>query len=107
MCFFALPLMWPFALPLVDLRVTFIFSRALKARAIVRTLLTRRTVTALLAAIVCVSPPLTEREELTARENHPDEVHEEVVTPEIEKFWPRICDVLVVVIEHAGGIVED
>ena len=44
---------------------------------------------------------------LTARENHPDEVHEEVVAPEVEELRARVRHLLVVVIEHAGGVVED
>jgi len=44
---------------------------------------------------------------LTAREDHPDEVHEEVIAPEVEKFRSRVCDLRIVVIEHAGGIVEN
>jgi hypothetical protein len=30
--------------------------------------------------------------QLTAREDHPDEVHEEIISPEIQKLWPRVCD---------------
>lgn len=44
---------------------------------------------------------------LTAREHHPDEVHEEIVHPEVQKFRSRVCDACVEMIEHAGGIVED
>ena len=46
-------------------------------------------------------------EELTAREHHPDEVHKEVIPPEIQELRARVCDLLIVVVEHAGGIVED
>jgi len=44
---------------------------------------------------------------LTARENHPNEVHEEVVTPEVQKLGSRVRDLRVVVIEHAGCVVEN
>jgi hypothetical protein len=44
---------------------------------------------------------------LTARENHPDEVHEEVISPEVQKLRSRVCDLRIVVIEHAGCVVED
>jgi hypothetical protein len=44
---------------------------------------------------------------LTAGENHPNEVHEEVISPEIQKLRSRICDLRIVVIEHAGCVVED
>jgi hypothetical protein len=44
---------------------------------------------------------------LTARENHPDEVHKEVISPKIQKLRSRICNLLVVVIEHASSIVEN
>jgi hypothetical protein len=44
---------------------------------------------------------------LTARNHDPDEVHEKEVEPEIICFWPAICQILVVVIEHAGCIVKN
>jgi hypothetical protein len=44
-------------------------------------------------------------EELTSRKHHPDEIHEEVIHPEVQKLRARIRDLLVVMIEHAGGIV--
>lgn len=44
---------------------------------------------------------------LTAWNDNPDEVHEEKVAPEIVGFRPTVCQVLVVMIEHAGGIVEN
>jgi len=46
-------------------------------------------------------------EHLTAWDDDPDEVHEEKVAPEIVGFRPTICQVLVVMVEHAGGIVEN
>lgn len=45
--------------------------------------------------------------QLTAWENHPNEVHEEVISPKVEKFRSRVRDLSVIVIEHAGCIVED
>lgn len=44
---------------------------------------------------------------LTAGEDHPDEVHEKVVDPEVQELRSAICDTLVVMVEHACGIVED
>ena len=45
--------------------------------------------------------------QLTTRKNHPNEIHKEVIAPEIQKFWTRIGDLGIVVIEHASSIVED
>lgn len=44
---------------------------------------------------------------LTARYDNPDEVHEEVITPEVVCFGPAVGDSFVVVVEHARCIVED
>lgn len=44
---------------------------------------------------------------LTSRNNHPKEVHQEVITPEVQEFWSAVNDTLVVVIEHAGCVVQD
>ena len=44
---------------------------------------------------------------LTAWEDHPEEVHEEVVTPEVQKFRATVDDILVVEIECVSGIVQD
>lgn len=80
-------------------------SRALNAFAIVRTLLTSRTTR---PSQHILSHPFSASEyALTAREHHPDEIHEEVVPPEVEELRPRICNLLIVVIEHAGGVVEN
>ena len=79
-------------------------SRAENVRAMVRTLLTSKTILQLAVSPLagrCCAP------RLTAWENHPDKVHEEIIPPEIQKFGSRICDLCVVVIEHAGCIVED
>jgi hypothetical protein len=70
----------------------------------VRTLLTSKTIFQLAVSQFaggCYAP------RLTAWENHPDKVHEEIIPPEIQKFGSRICDLCVVVIEHAGCIIED
>lgn len=48
-----------------------------------------------------------ESKKLTARYYDPDEIHEEVVTPEIPCFGSAIRDPFVVVIEHTGRVVED
>jgi hypothetical protein len=44
---------------------------------------------------------------LTARYDNPDEVHEEEVKPEVICFRSAVCQVLVIVIEHARSIVEN
>ena len=84
-----------------------IFSRVSKAVAIFRTLLTSRTVKCVsftLPAWPLVSFKLGQ---LTAWENHPDEVHEEIVEPKVKELWTAIGNLFVVVVEHAGGIIED
>ena len=43
----------------------------------------------------------------TARDDDPDEVHEEVVTPEVIRFWSAIRETLVIVVKHARSVVED
>ena len=44
---------------------------------------------------------------LTAWNNDPDEVHEEIVNPEIIRFWSAITKTLMIEVEHACGVVED
>lgn len=44
---------------------------------------------------------------LTAGYDDPDKVHGEVVTPEVVGFGPAVCQALVIVVEHAGRVVED
>lgn len=44
---------------------------------------------------------------LTTRQNHPDEVHSKVVNPEVQELRTTVCNLIVVVVEHASGIVED
>jgi hypothetical protein len=78
-------LAWPLALPLLLAAVS--LSRAWKVFAIFRTLLTSRTDSPLanifwiLGGLLWLAGP-----RLTAGENHPDEVHEEVVSPEVQEF---------------------
>lgn len=40
-------------------------------------------------------------------DDEPEEVHHEVVHPEVEELWAGVDDALVVVVEHAGRVVED
>lgn len=47
------------------------------------------------------------RQRLTAWEHHPNEVHEKVVTPEVEKLGARINNVLVVEVKGMGCIVQN
>ena len=44
---------------------------------------------------------------LTARDDNPDKVHEEIIAPEIVCFWPAVCKTLVIVIKHTSCVVED
>lgn len=39
--------------------------------------------------------------------DEPEEVHHEVVHPEVKELWAGVDDALVVVVEHGGGVVED
>lgn len=39
--------------------------------------------------------------------DEPEEVHHEVVHPEVEELWARVDDALVVVVEHAGGVIKN
>jgi len=82
-----------------------IFSRVSKAFAIDRTLLTRRTIGYVNFALCCSG--IFQLRGLTAGENHPDEVHEEIVEPKVKELWATVGNLLVIVIEHASGIVED
>lgn len=36
----------------------------------------------------------------------PEEVHHEVVHPEVKELWARVDDAFVVVVKHGGGVVE-
>jgi hypothetical protein len=71
----------------------------------VRTLLTSRTIPAISYTLHVRGGSFAVP--LTARENHPNEVHEEVVSPEVQKLGSRVRDLRVVVIEHAGCVVEN
>ncbi len=73
---FAFPLGLPFC------RARFILSKAAKVRAIVRTLLTSRTKTISQHMFTTASLQASGMQ-LTSWNNHPDEVHEEVVSPEV------------------------
>jgi hypothetical protein len=44
---------------------------------------------------------------LTAGEDHPYEVHEEIIAPEVQELRSAICDAFIVVVEHTRSIVED
>lgn len=44
---------------------------------------------------------------LTAWNDNPDKIHEKEVEPEIVSFRPAIRQILVVMIEHAGSVVEN
>ena len=39
--------------------------------------------------------------------DEPEEVHHEVVHPEVKELWSGVDDALVVVVEQGGGVVED
>lgn len=43
--------------------------------------------------------------QLTRWDNDPDKVHGEVIKPEIVSFWPTVTEAVIVVVEHACGIV--
>lgn len=45
-------------------------------------------------------------ETLTAWNDDPNEVHEEIITPKVIRFWSAVRKALVVVVEHACGVVE-
>lgn len=49
----------------------------------------------------------TKETTLTSRNDNPEKVHEEVVAPEVVGLWSRVGDAQVVVVEHAGGVVQD
>ena len=40
-------------------------------------------------------------------DDEPEEVHHEVVHPEVKELWAGVYNALVVVVEHAGGIVKN
>lgn len=47
------------------------------------------------------------KDSLTTRDDNPYEIHEEKIAPEVIGFWSAVCQVLVVVIEQAGRIIEN
>lgn len=44
---------------------------------------------------------------LTAWYYNPDEVHKEIIPPEVIRFWPTVCQALGIMVKHAGSIVKD
>jgi len=44
---------------------------------------------------------------LTARNKDPEEIGKEIVSPEIVSLWAGVCNVVVVMVEHASSIVKD
>ena len=44
---------------------------------------------------------------LTARDDNPNEVDETEVEPEIVRFWSAVGQVLMIIFEHAGRVVEN
>ena len=44
---------------------------------------------------------------LTTWYHNPDEIHEEIIYPEVIRFWPTIRQALGVMIEHAGSIIKN
>ena len=43
---------------------------------------------------------------LTSWYHNPDEVHEEIISPEVIRFRPTVCKALGIMIKHARGIVK-
>lgn len=44
---------------------------------------------------------------LTAWDDDPNKVHEEVIPPEVVRFWSAVCKAFVIVIEHTRSVIED
>lgn len=42
---------------------------------------------------------------LTTRDDNPNEIHEDIVAPEIVGFGSAVCKALMIVIEHASCVV--
>lgn len=61
------------------------------------------------SAVFCISkePTTSSAKLLTGGNDDPDEVHENEVEPEIVSLGSAVCQVLMVVIEHACGVVEN
>lgn len=47
------------------------------------------------------------RQILTAWNDDPDKVHEEVVPPKVIRLWSAVGQSFMIVIKHACGVVED
>ena len=84
-----------------------ILSTARKALAVASTLLYRRTITHSSAqgAQLWYMDAQHRGLPLTARDDDPDKVHEEIVDPEIIGFGPAVGNALMVVIEHASRVI--
>jgi len=44
--------------------------------------------------------------QLTARNDDPEPIHQNIVSPEVVRLWSRVADVIAVVIEDAGRVVK-
>ena len=44
---------------------------------------------------------------LTARDDNPDKIHEEIVAPKVVWLRSGIIETFMIKVEHAGGVVED
>ncbi len=42
---------------------------------------------------------------LTTGDHHPDEVHEEIIEPKVIGLGSGVGNVLIVEVEHAGGVI--
>lgn len=73
---------------------------ALNAFAVVMMLSARST-----ATVSLVAAPIAPSRMLTARNDNPDEIHEEEIEPEVICLRSAVCQALVIVVKHAGGIV--
>lgn len=51
-------------------------------------------------------PPKSRMFALTSWYHNPDEIHEEIISPEVIRFWPTVCKALGIMIKHARGIVK-
>ena len=51
-------------------------------------------------------PPNSRMFALTSWYYNPDEIHEEIISPEVISFWPTVCKALGIMIKHARGIVK-
>jgi len=58
-------------------------------------------------SLVIVNAPEDVSQVLTSWDHDPEKVHQEVVSPEVVSLGSRVGDAQEVVVEHAGGVVED